>query len=100
MTDADELPPLTVAVAELGPVIAMKLQSIMNRGSAKGGPDLLDIVRLTLDRDCGPTSRDYLEAAGHQCARGALLHARRWFAQTADDEVRLVGDLLVAALAS
>ncbi|MCO1657627.1 hypothetical protein [Pseudonocardia humida] len=35
--EVEELPPLTVAVAEPGPLIAMKLQSIMNRGAAKGG---------------------------------------------------------------
>ncbi len=111
----EEIPPLTVAVAEPGPIIAMKLQSIMNRGAAKEGTDLLDIVRLTLDRSCGPASRDQLEAADRQLRADALLHARRWFHQAADrslkkvravpegrdlelDDMRLVGDLLVAAL--
>lgn len=109
------LVPQTVKVAEPGPIIAMKLQSIMNRGSAKEGTDLLDIVRITLDRGCGPTSRDQLEAAGPQLQSDALLHARRWFVHSADrslnriravsegqdveiDDVRLVGELLVAAL--
>lgn len=63
----EEQPPLTVAVAEPGPIIAMKLQSIMNRGAAKEGTDLLDIVRLTPDRSCGPTSRDQFE--GDQVVR-------------------------------
>lgn len=93
----------------------MKLQSIMNRGSAKEGTDLLDIVRITLDRRCGRVSRDQLEAADAQLRADALLHARRWFDHSADrspariravpeggdveiDDVRLVGDLLVAAL--
>jgi hypothetical protein len=115
MIAVEELPPLAVAVAEPGPIIAMKLQSIMNRGAAKEGTDLLDIVRLTLDRDCGPVSRDQLEVAGQLLRADALLHARRWFHETADrslkkikvvpeggdvelDDVRLVGDLLVAAL--
>lgn len=109
------LSPLTVRVSEPGPIIAMKLQSIMNRGSAKEGTDLLDIVRITLDRNCGPRSRDQLEIADPQLRADALLHARRWFEQTADrslrkiqkvpesgdveiDDVRLVGELLVAAL--
>jgi hypothetical protein len=109
------LEPLTVRVSEPGPIIAMKLQSIMNRGSAKEGTDLLDIVRITLDRDCGPVSRDQLETAGSRLRADALLHARRWFDQSADrslrriravseggdveiDDVQLVGDLLVAAL--
>ncbi|MGH3586740.1 MAG: hypothetical protein ACRDQ0_10495 [Pseudonocardia sp.] len=112
---ADELPPLKVAVAEPGPIIAMKLQSIMNRGAAKEGTDLLDIVRLTLDRTCGPTSREQLAAADRLLRADALLHARRWFDQAADrslkrvravpegaslevDDLRLVGDLLIAAL--
>lgn len=112
----EELDPITVKVSEPGPIIAMKLQSIMNRGSAKEGTDLLDIVRITLDRRCGPASRDQLEAADSQLRADALLHTRRWFDQSADrslariravaegsdigiDDVRLVGDLLAAALA-
>ena len=112
---APELGPLAVAVAEPGALIAMKLQSIMNRGAAKEGTDLLDIIRLSLDRECGPTSRDQLEHAAPQLRADALLHARRWFHDTADrslkridgvpegrdielDDLHLVGDLLVAAL--
>lgn len=112
---AEGLAPLAVRVAEPGPIIAMKLQSIMNRGSAKEGTDLLDIVRITLDPYCGPVSRDQLEAAAPRLRADALLHARRWFDQLADrslgkiraipegrdiesDDVRLIGDLLVAAL--
>jgi len=45
---------LTVSVAEPGPIVAMKLQSIMNRGSAKEGTDLLDIIRLSVDPATGP----------------------------------------------
>ncbi|MFC4853211.1 hypothetical protein [Actinophytocola glycyrrhizae] len=113
----DGLDPLTVRVSEPGPLIAMKLQSIMNRGAAKEGTDLLDIIRLTLDRACGPVSRDQLEAADPQLRADALLHARRWFDLSAGrslnkiravpegseielDDVRLVGELLVAALES
>lgn len=114
--EVEELPPLVVAVAEPGPLIAMKLQSIMNRGAAKEGTDLLDIVRLTLDLTCGSASRDQLEAADRQLRADALLHARRWFHETAErslskvraipegqdvdiDDIRLVGDLLIGALA-
>jgi hypothetical protein len=45
-----DLPDVNVRVAQPGPLIAMKLQSIMNRPSEKEGTDLLDIVQLTLDR--------------------------------------------------
>lgn len=110
-----QLPRLAVAVAEPGALIAMKLQSIMNRGAAKEGTDLLDIIRLSLDQECGPTSRDQLERAGPQLRADALLHSRRWFHDTADrslkkirtvpegrdvelDDLHLTGDLLAAAL--
>lgn len=115
LLSAEEIPPLTVRVAEPGPIIAMKLQSIMNRGAAKEGTDLLDVVRITLDRTCGPVSRDQLESAEAQLRADALLHARQWFdrfeAQSLRkiralpegrdveiDDLRLVGDLLAGAL--
>lgn len=107
--------PITVTVAEPGPIIAMKLQSVMNRGAAKEATDLLDIIRLTLDGRCGPASRDQLEHADEQLRADGLLHAQKWFHQGAmrslrtiraipegrevePDDVALVGDLLTAAL--
>jgi hypothetical protein len=51
---ATDMPDLTVAVAHPGPLMAMKLQSIMNRGAAKEGTDPLDIIRLGLDPAAGP----------------------------------------------
>ncbi|NKE57907.1 prevent-host-death protein [Lentzea sp. PSKA42] len=115
LLSAEGVPALSVRVAEPGPIIAMKLQSVMNRGAAKEGTDLLDIARITLDRACGPTSRDQLESADSQMRADALLHTRLWFdrrdAQTLSkiravpegrdmeiDDVRLVGELLVSAL--
>lgn len=106
---------VTVAVAEPGPIIAMKLQAVMNRGAAKEGTDLLDIIRLTLDTQCGPASRGQLELADEQLRADALLHAQRWFHQHAArslrkiqavpegrgieaDDLELVGELLTAAL--
>ncbi|MDI5974752.1 hypothetical protein [Amycolatopsis magusensis] len=112
---AEGLQPLAVRVAEPGPIIAMKLQSVMNRGAAKEGTDLLDIVRVTLDRTCGPTSRDQLESADARLRADALLHTQQWFGRfeaqslrkiravpegrdVEIDDVRLVGDLLSGAL--
>jgi hypothetical protein len=106
---------LPVAVAEPGPLIAMKLQSIMNRGAAKEATDLLDIVRLTLDPRAGPTALGQLERADRQLRRDADLHARRWFRELAGrslrrvravpegrgvepDDLALVADLLLPAL--
>ena len=54
-TDGDD--DLTVRVAEPGALVATKLQSVMNRGRYKEGTDLLDIIRLTLDRSSGPAGQ-------------------------------------------
>jgi hypothetical protein len=87
---ADNIAEVTVAVAEPGPLIAMKLQSIMNRGSAKEATDLLDIIRLTLDPEAGPGSRSQLETTDPQLRRDAALHAARWFNEHADRSLRLI----------
>jgi hypothetical protein len=113
--EADEIPPVPVRVAEPGPIIAMKPQSVMNRPKAKEGTDLLDIVRITLDRNCGPTSRDQLEDAHPQLRADALQYTGQWFdrfgVQTLNKiravpegrdvemaDIELVGELLVGAL--
>ncbi len=112
---AQGLADVSVAVAGPGPLIAMKLQSIMNRGAAKEGTDLLDILRLTLDSVTGPTSRSELRGAAPQLRRDAVLHTNRWFFQQAarslrlvraipegrdvePDDITLVGELLMSAL--
>jgi len=112
---ANDMPDLEVAVAEPGPLIAMKLQSIMNRGATKEGTDLLDIIRLSLDAGCGPRARTQLDAADVQLRNDAALHARRWFDEYAGrssrlvravpegrdtqlDDLHLVGELLESAL--
>lgn len=79
-----------VRVAEPGPLIAMKLQSIMNRPAAKERTDLLDVVRLTLDSAAGPSARAQLHDAGAQLASDASLHAHRWFIERMEQTVRLV----------
>ncbi|MGH2554164.1 MAG: prevent-host-death protein [Actinomycetota bacterium] len=106
---------LRVRVASPGPLIAMKLQAIMNRPSSKEGTDLLDILRLTLDPAAGPTVREQLQNASPQISHDAALHARRWFVdqrlrtlrqintaavgeQVDLDTIDLVGDLLLGAL--
>ncbi len=96
-------------MAEPGPLIAMKLQSIMNRGRVKEATDLLDIVAFTLDPVTGPTSRSQLADADRVLRGDALLHVQLWFEDRVDrslrlvrnipegrelDDLRLVGDLL------
>lgn len=80
-------------VSEPGPLIAMKLQSIMNRSAAKERTDLLDIVRLILDRDAGPSAREQLGQASAQLAKDARLHAERWFVTRRDQSYRLIREL-------
>jgi len=112
-------PPVTevvVLMAEPGPLIAMKLQSIMNRPTNKERTDLLDIVRLTLDPRTGPAGLAQLSNADDQLAADAALHAQRWFIdlkrQTSrlingipegtdvdDDTIDLVAELLLTELA-
>ena len=112
---AEGLEALEVKVAEPGPLIAMKLQSIQDRSAAKEGTDLLDILRLSLDQDCGPKSLDQLELADPQLRVDALLHVRLWFETYATqslskvqalpegqdlelDDVHLARELLTSAL--
>jgi len=45
---------VTAPVAEPGPLVAMKVQAMMNRSSEKQGTDLLDIVRLAFDEATRP----------------------------------------------
>lgn len=106
---------LVAAVAEPGPLIAAKLQSIMNRGSAKEATDLLDIVTLTLDERSGPVSREQLRTADPVLRSDSAMHAERWFGERIErsllrvrtipegrdldvDTLRLVGELLLGSL--
>jgi len=50
LLNADDLEPVKVRIAEPGPLVAMKLQSLPNRPSDKEATDLLDISKLMLDR--------------------------------------------------
>lgn len=81
---------LRVAVAEPGPLIAMKLQSTFDRGTAKEGTDLLDIVRLTLDRSCGQRAREQLSVADAQLARDIDRHVWWCFEEHADRSLSLI----------
>ena len=104
-----------VLVAQPAALVAMKLQSAMNRGAAKEGSDLLDIVRLTTDSTTSRSVVDGLRAAGQQLKDDAHLHVLRWFEQgrdrtlkrikgipegegTTQDDLILVAELLAAAL--
>ncbi len=111
----DDPPSVLALVARPAALVAMKLQSVMNRGAAKEGTDLLDIVRISTD----PLTTDLVAAelplAHQQLKEDALLHTGRWFKQasvrtlklirnipegvaTTTDDLDLVAELLIAAL--
>lgn len=111
----DNAAPVSVLVSRPAPLVAMKLQSVMNRGAAKEGTDLLDVVRLTTDPTTAACVIDGLRTADDQLRADALLHARRWFHDSADralqrirtipegastttEDLALVAELLGAAL--
>ncbi|EFQ84801.1 hypothetical protein HMPREF0063_10142 [Aeromicrobium marinum DSM 15272] len=106
---------VTTPVAEPGPLVAMKLQAVMNRSADKQGTDLLDIVRLTFDSATRPVALAQLGGVDEAIAQDIALHVDLWFARkkqqalrsihrvgggdvTADD-LDLVAELLTAAAA-
>lgn len=76
-------PPLTVTarVAEPGPLIAMKLQAIMNRSQSKQGTDLLDIVQLTLDDATRQPAIDQIATIDHAVAQDISIHVHLWLTE-------------------
>ena len=111
-----DAPEVSVAIGEPGPLVAMKLQSLMDRGAAKEATDLLDIIRLTLDPGTASDVRSQLRDADPQLRADAALHVTQWFATSIDrslgvirkvpdgsgterDDLQLVSELLLAALA-
>lgn len=70
---------VTTPVAEPGPLIAMKLQAVMNRSADKQGTDLLDIVRLTFDEATRPVALAQLAGVDTSVARDIGLHVDLWF---------------------
>lgn len=104
---------VTTPVAEPGPLIAMKLQAVDDRGTAKQGTDLLDIVRLTSDRRTREAALAQLEAVDDSVAADIALHVDRWLvkkrqhaltrinrvpgAEVVADDLDLVAELLASA---
>lgn len=104
---------VTPKVAEPGPLIAMKIQAVMNRAADKQGTDLRDILRLTLDPKARPVALDQISTVDDSIARDIAIHVDLWLARRKDqvlrwirntgdqdatmDDVDLVADLLLAA---
>lgn len=77
-------------VAEPGPLVAMKLQAVMNRTNDKEGTDLLDIVQLTLDRTSGSKVLAQLAACEPAMAADIGMHVDLWFVQRRDQTLRRI----------
>ena len=104
---------VTARVAEPGPLVAMKIQAVMNRSADKQGTDLLDILRLTLDPEARPAVLSQIGAVDDAIARDMAMHvdlwlvrkkhqALRWIQRTGEhdvtmDDLDLVAELLNAA---
>jgi hypothetical protein len=104
---------VTTPVAEPGPLIAMKLQAVMNRSVDKQGTDLLDIVRLAVDRNTRPVALAQIAGVADTIASDIALHIDLWLvrrrqqalqwirnaggADVTTDDLELVADLLSAA---
>lgn len=100
-------------VAEPGPLIAMKLQSVMNRSEDKQGTDLLDIIRLTFDAETRPAAIAQIGAVTDSIASDIALHVDLWLVRRRDqalqrirnagavditaDDLELAAELLLAA---
>jgi hypothetical protein len=112
---AHQVDDVRVLVAEPGPLIAMKLQSTIDRGAAKEGTDLLDIIRLTLDQQSGPIARLQLSQVDEELKAAVRWHVDWCFQQntarslsrvrripegadTQIDDLALVHELLIQGL--
>lgn len=87
-------PPIEVAalVAEPGPLVAMKLQAVMNRQVAKQGTDLQDVVRLILDDQVRPAALSQLGGCGQASAEDIALHVDLWLVRRRRDALRWIHD--------
>lgn len=104
---------VTTLVSEPGPLVAMKLQAVMNRGLEKQGTDLLDIIRLTFDEGTGPAVVRQISEVDAAVAADIAAHVDLWFVRqrgrsidwirrtgiddVALDDLDLVAELLGAA---
>ncbi|WP_222928336.1 prevent-host-death protein [Cellulomonas telluris] len=79
-------------VAEPGPLVAMKLQAVMNRGAAKQGTDLQDIVRLVLDPGIRDVVLDQTNACPQQMKEDVSVHADLWLVRRRTTSLRWIHD--------
>jgi hypothetical protein len=83
---------VSALVAEPGPLVAMKLQAIMNRPAAKQGTDLQDILRLILDEQVRPIALAQLDSCDATTAADIELHVDLWLVDRRRQALRWVHD--------
>jgi hypothetical protein len=83
---------VTTPVAEPGPLIAMKLQAVMNRSAAKQGTDLSDILRLTFDEATRPVALAQIGDVDASVARDIATHIDLWFVRKRQQALRWIRD--------
>lgn len=84
---------VSALVAEPGPLVAMKLQAIMNRAVAKQGTDLQDIARLILDGQVRPAALAQLGNCGTRTAADIALHVDLWLVGRRRQALRWIHDV-------
>lgn len=103
----------TTLVAEPGPLVAMKLQAVMDRDAAKQGTDLQDIIRLSLDPKSRGRMLGQISTCGEPMAHDIAWHVDHWLvthrsrslawirrsggADVALDDLDLTAELLLGA---
>jgi hypothetical protein len=83
---------VSTLVAEPGPLIAMKLQAIMNRVAAKQGTDLQDIARLVLDDQVRPAAVAQVADCRESTAADIALHVDLWLVRRRPQALRWIHD--------
>jgi hypothetical protein len=83
---------VSALVAEPGPLVAMKLQAIMNRAAAKQGTDLQDIARLILDEQARPAALAQLGSCDTPTAADIALHVGLWLVDRRRQALRWIHD--------
>ncbi|TCP56307.1 hypothetical protein EV191_101248 [Tamaricihabitans halophyticus] len=81
---------VTTLVAEPGPLIAMKLQAVMNRSIEKQGTDLLDSIRLAFDTSTRPVALEQIAGLPADTANDVALHVDLWFVRKRTDTLRRI----------
>jgi len=104
---------VSALVAEPGPIIAMKLQAVMNRSNDKQGTDLLDIIRLSFDESTRDVALSQIGDVDDAVAADIKQHVEHWFVtrraqslrwvhkaqgeDVVEDDLNLVAELLTDA---